>query len=67
LRGRQYPNFEGIIDVFDAYCETQEEFNEWQKQIINYMKDYNEMIKVLEEEKSFNGLKNFFVEVEEVK
>lgn len=41
---RQYPNIEGLIDVIDAYCETQTEFDEWIQWLNQRMRAYQQML-----------------------
>jgi len=42
---RQYPNIEGLIDVIDAFCDSQVEFDEWIAWLNKCMGDYRDMIK----------------------
>lgn len=44
LDARQYPNIEGLIDVIDAYCDTQIEFNEWIEWLNGRMLAYQDML-----------------------
>jgi len=41
---RQATNFEGILDCVDAYCDSQQEFNEWCGWIDERIKAYEEMV-----------------------
>jgi hypothetical protein len=45
LNTRHTANLEGVLDVFDVYCKTQEEFNEWCNWIKDRMTAYDKMSK----------------------
>jgi hypothetical protein len=45
FKARHLSNMEGVIDALDAYCETQEEFNEWLVKMNGWVNDYKVNLK----------------------
>lgn len=45
LRGRHYTNAESWIDCIEAYCETEEEFNTFLKELNKMKNKYKQMLK----------------------
>lgn len=45
VKSRAKTNVGRLINIIDAYCDSQEEFDGWVETVNNSMKDYNEMLK----------------------
>lgn len=45
LSHRHSANMEGIFDVLDVYCDTQQEYDDWMRWISNKMLAYRQMVK----------------------
>ena len=51
LRGRKRVNVEGILDILDAFCTDQKEFNGWMIWLNERIESYKKMNKSIDLEK----------------